>query len=357
MYRQKDGIAMGSPLGILFANFYMGTVEEHVLERIQQPKKYARYINDVFIQADNEEEVEVLHQTFQQCSVLNYTVEFSTDDRVPFLDVMVTKTEWNLKTSVYTKSTNLGLCLNRDRECPAGFKNTTVRTFIRRALSHCSTWQDTNKEFEHAAQMLVNNGFTNKLINKEIQTGLEKWYSGESAQPAPKMTSRYIIRPGCIPSTVKTRTMKKIVMKNITPTEDSKKINIVIYYKNHRTRNLVMKNNPSLPAREPLKQKNMVYQFVCPVRGCPGVYIGMTAMPLSKRISCHAPGGCHHEPRPCYPQYFHLPRQYYTKYKYTRESRRPSMSVPAGGAPRCREKTCNECNTGGIAPNHEFEKE
>ncbi|XP_066959032.1 uncharacterized protein [Macrobrachium rosenbergii] len=207
----EAGIAMGPPLGILLANFYMGTVEECVFERVQQPKKCARYIDDdVFVQADSEEEVEALCQAFQQCSVLNYTVEFSTDERLPFLDVMVTKTERNLKTSVYTKSTNLGLCLNGDSECPARFKNTMVRTFIRRALSHCSTWQDTNKEFERAAQML--------------------YREDESS-------------------------MKKIVMENITPTEDNKRINLVIYYKNHHTRDLVMKNNPSPPARDPSSRR------------------------------------------------------------------------------------------------------
>ena len=30
MYHQCDGVAMGSPLGVLFTNFYMGVVEEHV---------------------------------------------------------------------------------------------------------------------------------------------------------------------------------------------------------------------------------------------------------------------------------------------------------------------------------------
>ncbi|XP_068235641.1 uncharacterized protein [Palaemon carinicauda] len=30
MYLQKDGVAMGSPLGVLFANFYVGVVEERV---------------------------------------------------------------------------------------------------------------------------------------------------------------------------------------------------------------------------------------------------------------------------------------------------------------------------------------
>ncbi|XP_064078444.1 uncharacterized protein LOC135195863 [Macrobrachium nipponense] len=55
MFHQKDGVAMGSPLGILFANFYMGTVEVRVFGQIQRPRKYARYIDDIFVQADDEE--------------------------------------------------------------------------------------------------------------------------------------------------------------------------------------------------------------------------------------------------------------------------------------------------------------
>ena len=30
LYTQIDGVAMGSPLGVLFANFYMGTIEERI---------------------------------------------------------------------------------------------------------------------------------------------------------------------------------------------------------------------------------------------------------------------------------------------------------------------------------------
>ncbi|XP_064109650.1 uncharacterized protein LOC135217617 [Macrobrachium nipponense] len=37
MFHQKDGAAMGSPLGVLFANFYMGNVEERVSPRASTP--------------------------------------------------------------------------------------------------------------------------------------------------------------------------------------------------------------------------------------------------------------------------------------------------------------------------------
>ncbi|XP_064080862.1 uncharacterized protein LOC135197735 [Macrobrachium nipponense] len=46
--RQKDGMAMGSPLGVLFANFHVGTMEKSVFTRMQQPRRYIRYIDDIF---------------------------------------------------------------------------------------------------------------------------------------------------------------------------------------------------------------------------------------------------------------------------------------------------------------------
>ncbi|XP_068245389.1 uncharacterized protein [Palaemon carinicauda] len=50
-YIQKDGVTMGSPLGELFANFYMGVVEERVFSRILRPDMYVEYIDDTFIMA------------------------------------------------------------------------------------------------------------------------------------------------------------------------------------------------------------------------------------------------------------------------------------------------------------------
>ena len=46
-YCQIDGVAMGSPLGVLFANFFMGSVEEEVFYEHQKPQIYCRYIVDI----------------------------------------------------------------------------------------------------------------------------------------------------------------------------------------------------------------------------------------------------------------------------------------------------------------------
>ncbi|XP_050710737.1 uncharacterized protein LOC126995291 [Eriocheir sinensis] len=41
-YQQIDGVAMGSPLGVLFANFFMGCIEEETFKNTEKPEIYCR---------------------------------------------------------------------------------------------------------------------------------------------------------------------------------------------------------------------------------------------------------------------------------------------------------------------------
>ncbi|XP_064077594.1 uncharacterized protein LOC135195264 [Macrobrachium nipponense] len=158
MYTQIDGVAMGSPLGVLFANFYMGTVEERVFQNSSKPRMYVRYIDDTFVSADSQEEIERLRRGFHDHSCFSFTIEHCQDRRLPFLDVLVEQQVTRFRTNVYTKPTNLGMCMNGKSECPERYKHSTISAFVRRALSHCSPWRDTHSELERTAQVLVDNG-------------------------------------------------------------------------------------------------------------------------------------------------------------------------------------------------------
>ena len=87
MYVQVDGVAMGSPLGVLFANFYMGSLEEKIFTQHPdlKPPLYARYIDDIFINASSEEHVTQLIDIFKNNSALNFTHEIEEDQQLPFL--------------------------------------------------------------------------------------------------------------------------------------------------------------------------------------------------------------------------------------------------------------------------------
>ncbi|XP_076067673.1 uncharacterized protein LOC143040463 [Oratosquilla oratoria] len=161
---------MGSTLGVLFANFYIGTVEERVFEGTKRPKVYTRYIDDCFLSFDAPQDLAHLVQKFTENSVLQFTTESSTDGKLPFLDVLVDINDTKIKTSVFTKATNNGTVMNARGECSSNYRKSVVAAFAKRAVTHCSTWQDTHNELERIRQLLTNNGFPDAIIEHEERT-------------------------------------------------------------------------------------------------------------------------------------------------------------------------------------------
>jgi len=107
LFKQVDGIAMGSPLGVSF----------HTHPHLK-PKIYCRYVDDIFITYDNSETINELLQILNN-SKLKFTMEKSNDNKLTFLDVLVQNLNDKFKTSVYIKPTNKELCINGNSECTA----------------------------------------------------------------------------------------------------------------------------------------------------------------------------------------------------------------------------------------------
>ena len=159
MYLQIEGVAMGSPLGPLFANFYMGHLEEQVFSENRTPHIYARYVDDIFVQVSSHDELMNLKTLLQSNSVLNFTFELNIDNKIPFLDVMVNSSDNVFHTTVYHKPTDHGTCLNADSECVDKYKNSVIINYLNRAYKVTGNWEDFNNEVRHIKQMLVNHIF------------------------------------------------------------------------------------------------------------------------------------------------------------------------------------------------------
>ena len=299
LYTQIDGVAMGSPLGVFFADFYMGVVEERVFQQTPKPPIYCRYVDDTFVKTNSKEEVDHLKDLFQRESVLRFTSEESNNGTLPFLDVSVHQDTSSNKitTDVYRKDTNLGLCLNGKSECPDRYKDSTISSYLRRAITHCSTWTSTSAEINKASQTLVNNGFSNRRIDQLTKKTINRWYAGDLNAPDDHEPNHHIrlFYKNQFHHAHKQdeKAIREIISDHLKPTSDEDEIKLIIYYKNRRTSSLIMKNNPS-PIQDMIRQRNVVYHFTCPIEGCPQDYIGMTTTRLSKRISCHVQEGAIH---------------------------------------------------------------
>lgn len=91
MYRQIDGIAMGSPLGSTLAKKFVGYHETQLFANVMKPCTYFRYVDDIFAYFPNECE-----RFFVLLNHLHYSLAFTVDkeinDSLPFLDVLVQRT-------------------------------------------------------------------------------------------------------------------------------------------------------------------------------------------------------------------------------------------------------------------------
>ena len=293
-YKQIDGVAMGSPLGVLFANFFMGSIEEEVFCQIDKPPIYCRYVDDIFVLGTDNDHISQLKIRLQEASGLNFTIENSTDGSLPFLDVLVK--QWNNKfiSSVYTKPTNPGHCLNGHSECPQRYKDSTISAYIRRALSHSSRWQDVHTEIERATQVLINNGFRNDEVTRTTKRLIDRWYKDSNNSKPSTGTTIPIYYKAHFSSAYKEdeRVMRQIIHKNIKPTDSNNVVKFIIYYQNKKSSDLVLKNNTK--AKDSLQTSHIVYKYICNNGNCathPSVYIGMSSMKLSKRLTYHLSSG------------------------------------------------------------------
>ena len=100
MYKQTNGIAIGSPFGPALANIFVGYYEEKLFSQTQKPPTYFRYVNDMFAIFDHKAEAdEFLIKLNCLHPFLKFT--FEKEKGPPFLDVYVERTDIDFEISVY----------------------------------------------------------------------------------------------------------------------------------------------------------------------------------------------------------------------------------------------------------------
>ena len=168
MYKQTDGVIMGSPLGLALANIFVEYYEEKLFSQTQKPPTYFLYVDDTFAIFEHEVDVdEFLTKLNCLYPSLRFTFEKEKDKCLPFLDVYVERTHIGFETSVHRKPTFTGQYLRWESFSPLKRKISLIAALVYRALMIC-TKRRLNGEIERIKKILLDNGYPQNVINAQI---------------------------------------------------------------------------------------------------------------------------------------------------------------------------------------------
>ena len=184
IYRQVDGVAMGSPLGPVIANIFMVELEKRLIPTMSDKiSLWFRYVDDTFtfIKKGQVDRVIQILNGFHES--IKFTFEKETDGCLSFLDVKVIKnTDGSFETDIHRKKTDTNVYLNWNSFAPKPWKVGTLKGLIRRAFTICSTDEYRGKEIAFLKKVFIQvNGFPSKVVNKVVREVRSKMTNGSTS--------------------------------------------------------------------------------------------------------------------------------------------------------------------------------
>ena len=113
IYKQTDGVAMGSPLGPVLAGIIMVELENYMVPRLSNHLHFwRRHVDDTFTFVKEESITFVLEQLNSYHPNLQFTYELENAGKLSFLDILVIRQKNNrFEKTVYRKNTNTDIYL------------------------------------------------------------------------------------------------------------------------------------------------------------------------------------------------------------------------------------------------------
>ena len=172
MYRQTDGVAMGSPLGPVLADIFVGWCESRIPDEAW-PQMYCRFVDDSFAHVDHRQDCERFLEILNSLHpALQFTCELEIDGRLPYLDVLIEKSKNDgILTSIYRKPTFTGLYIIWDSFCATKYKVNLVRNLVQRAHRICSD-SKLDEELSTLKSVFSRNGYPLDLLSRPVQRNL-----------------------------------------------------------------------------------------------------------------------------------------------------------------------------------------
>lgn len=297
-YDQIDGVAMGSPLGPLFANVFMTNFEKKHADKLRElgVNSWHRYVDDIFATLEERERADVvLRYLNQQHPNIRFTIEHEVDGKLPFLDTTVHRSSSSFFTTLYRKKTFTGVYLNWTSLTSKRYKIGLIYCLLDRIWKIYSDDGKRDDEIRTLRQILAKNDYPDHVVEREINKFIANRTSSSTsisntsttheraeqvqAQP-PVSYTRFIVLPYASQKAEGYAKRLKGLVNAYYPQVD---FNVAF-----KTPDEIGKH---FPFKDNIKTKEcrslVVYKIVCKNENCGATYIGKTERVLRCRIKEH----------------------------------------------------------------------
>ena len=171
---------MGSPLGPVLANLFMGYHERNWRQDfdIGEVLLYRRYVDDIFCMFRNEIDAEKFFKYLTSMHPnIKFTMEKETNTFLPFLDVLVKSEGRIFNTSVYWKKTAIKLFTQYISFTPFSYKIGLIKFLVHRAFKISSSYIIFHNEVNKIKNILQKNMYPIFVIDNQIKRFLEMQYT------------------------------------------------------------------------------------------------------------------------------------------------------------------------------------
>ncbi len=201
IYKQKEGLAMGSPLSGFLADIFINNLENSIIKNYPQAHKiisYSRFVDDtLLIFNGSTDEIKTLYETFNKAhSNIKFTIEYETNKNINFLDMNIATSNNIPAINIYRKPTTTDTTIDNSSTHPNSHKEAAFRALIHRAYKIPLKQKEFDKEINTISLIARNNGYSYKKIHKihkKVKEKLNK--SLNNSQETDNHEKKYVSLP------------------------------------------------------------------------------------------------------------------------------------------------------------------
>ena len=217
LYKQTDGVAMGSPLGPSLANAFLSYHEKNWLNSCPQgfkPVFYRRYVDNIFVLFKSNDHLKYFQEFLNSRHInMSFSMQTGRQNKFSFLDIEVIREQGKFSTTIYRKPTFSGVYCNFESFLPSVYKFGMVYTLVHRCFRIRSEWTKFHAELTFLKKIFHKNGYPERLINKCFKRFLDNIHLVKEKVPTVERKHLHLVLPYLGVISLQTRTKLQQALK------------------------------------------------------------------------------------------------------------------------------------------------